>query len=152
MMARPNGDTTTDGIDWREARYLARLVQMLVSSQPGKAELKRDLEQLVSAAEARRFNGGGSRAADDDDAGQPDHQGRADGEAERAVLALWRRSPSDVCEDTDERREEAAAVDTPDVSHSGTSAVDDTELAHAIEGGGTIAAGDSGPRQRPLRV
>src|SRR5271154_898282 len=105
MMARPNGPTaTTDGIDWREARYFARLVQMLVSSQPDKAEFKRDLEHLVSAAKALRTGG---RATDPDCADHCDSPGRADSEAESAVLALWRRTPSLVREEL--RRDEATA-------------------------------------------
>jgi hypothetical protein len=167
MMARPNGPTaTTDGIDWREARYFARLVQMLVSSQPDKAEFKRDLEHLANAAEALRSGDRELRATDPDSAGHCDSPGRADGEAERAVLALWRRNPSVVREETELRRDEATVVETPGASSSGTGGVDDAELARAVEEieraaaalrveePGSIAAGEwaGRPRRRPLRV
>jgi hypothetical protein len=167
MMARPNGPTaTTDGIDWREARYFARLVQMLVSSRPDKSEFKRDLEHLVSAAEALRTGGPASRATGPDRTGHSDAAGRADGEVESAVLALWRRNPSVVRAETAPHRDEAMAVETPSVSCSETDPVDAAELARAVEEieraaaalradeSGSIAAGDStgGARRRPLRL
>jgi hypothetical protein len=108
MMARPNGPTaTTDGIGWREARYFARLVQMLVSSQPDKAEFKRDLERLVRAAAALRVGGRASRATGPDRTGRPDSPGRANGETESAVLALWRRNSSIVRKEAEPSRDEA---------------------------------------------
>jgi hypothetical protein len=160
MMARPNGPTaTTDGIDWREARYFARLVQMLVSSRPDKAEFKRDIEYLASAAEALRRGRRASRPTGPDCAG--DSPGRAEGETESAVLALWRRRPSVVREETAPRRDEPTAVETPSLS---CGAVDTAELERAVaeieraaaalrgDEAGSIAAGDGAPRRRPVRV
>jgi hypothetical protein len=163
MMARPNGPTaTTDGIDWREARYFARLVQMLVSSRSDKAEFKRDIEYLASAAEALRRGRRASRPTGPDGAG--DSPGRAEGETESAVLALWRRRPPVVREETAPRRDEPTAVETPGLSCSGAGAVDDAELERAVaeieraaaalrvDEAGSITAGDSAPRRRPVRV
>jgi hypothetical protein len=172
MMARPNGPTaTTDGIDWREARYFARLVQMLVSSRPDKSEFKQDLEHLVSAAAALRKGCPASRATGPDRTGHSDTAGAdpchlADGEVENAVLALWRRNPSGVREETAPHRDEATAVETPGVSCGQTGPVDAAELARAVEEieraaaalradeSGSIAAGDGagGARRRPLRL
>jgi hypothetical protein len=167
MMARPNGPTaTTDGIDWREARYFARLVQMLVSSRPDKSEFKRDLEHLVSAAEALRTGSPASRATRPDRTGHSDAAGVADGEVENAVLALWRRNPSVVREETVPHRDEATAAETASVSCSETGPVDAAELARAVEEieraaaalradeAGSIAASSSagGARRRPLRL
>jgi hypothetical protein len=165
MMARPNGPTaTTDGIDWREARYFARLVQMLVSSRPDKSEFKRDIEHLVSAAEALRTGGPASRATGSDRTGHSDAAGVAGGEVENAVLALWRRNPSGVREEIAPHRDEATAVETPCASCSETEPVDAAELARAVEEieraaaalradeAGSVAAGAGGARRRPLRL
>jgi hypothetical protein len=165
MMARPNGPTaTTDGIDWREARYLARLVQMLVSSRADKAEFKRDLEYLASAAEALRRGRRASRPTGPDGAGDPDSPGRAEAETESAVLALWRRRPSIVREETAPRRDDVTTVETPGLARSGAGAVDDAELERAVaeieraaaalrvDEAGSIAAGGGAPRRRPVRV
>ena len=164
-MARPNGPTaTTDGIDWREARYVARLVQMLISSRPDKAEFKRDIEYLASAADALRRGRRASRPTRPDGPGDPDPPGRAEGETESAVLALWRRRPSVVREETAPRCDEPTAVETPGLPCGGAGVVDDAELARAVaeieraaaalrvEESGSIAAGDGVPRHRPVRV
>src|SRR5258708_2567757 len=112
MMARPRGPTsTTDGINWREARYLARVVQMLVTSPADKAEFKRELEYLVSAAEALRRGIRSLREPGFDRVGQGDPHDRTENEAEGAVLALWRATPSAAREATEEAHEEAIAVD-----------------------------------------
>jgi hypothetical protein len=166
MMVRPNGPAaTTDGFDWREARYFARLVQMLVCSRVDDAEFRRELERLVSAAEALRSGGpratGPDRADHCDSPGHSDSPAGADGEAEHAVLALWRRNPSVA---RDETAPEATADAT--VSCSATGGVDDAELVRAIdeieraaaalraEESGSIAADDGarGPHRRPLRI
>jgi hypothetical protein len=169
MMARPNGHTaTTDRIDWREARYFARIVQMLVSSRPDKSEFKQDLEHLVSAAAALRDPA--SRATGPDRTGHSDAAGAdpchlADDEVENAVLALWRRNPSGVRQETAPHRDEATAVETPGVSRGDTGSFDAAELACAVEEieraaaalraeeSGFVAAGDSAgrARRRPLR-
>ena len=138
MMARPRGPTsTTDRIDWREARYLARVVQLLVTSPADKAEFKRELDYLVSAAEALRTGVPPPHPPGFDQAGEADLHDRADGEAEGAVLALWRANPSaarDGAEEgRDEGRDEATGVDMRLVSRGEPGPVDEAELAQAVE-------------------
>ena len=55
---------TAKGIDWREARYLARVVQMLVKSPDDRAEFRRELENLLRAAEALRTGRASSHEMD----------------------------------------------------------------------------------------
>jgi hypothetical protein len=134
MMARPRGPTsTTDDINWREARYLARVVQMLVTSPVDKAEFKRELEYLMSAAEAFRAGVPSLPEPGFDDVGQADPHDRTENEAEVAVLALWRANPSAVREATEEARDETVAVDALCMSCGGTDPVDEAELARAVE-------------------
>ncbi len=165
MMARANGPiATTDRVDWREARYLARVVQLLLSSQRDKAQFKRDIEYLVSAAEALRTARRASRSTVPDGADDPDSPERADGETESAVLELWRGNPSLVREETAPRRDDVTAVAAPGGPCGGTGAVDDAEFervvaeieraaaALRVDEVGCVAAGDGVPRCRPLRV
>lgn len=134
MMARPRGPTsTTDRIDWREARYLARVVQLLVTSPADKAEFKRELDYLVSAAEALRRGVLPPRGPGLDRASEADPDDRTAGEAEDAVLALWRANPSAVREGTGEGRDETTAVDPLRVSRDEPDPVDEAELAQAVE-------------------
>ena len=47
-MERPRDPTSaTDRIDWREARYLARVVQLLVTSRTDKAEFELYNEKVI---------------------------------------------------------------------------------------------------------
>jgi hypothetical protein len=134
MMARPRGPTsTTDRIDWREARYLARVVQLLVTSPTDKAEFKRELDYLVSAAEALRTGVAPPREPGFDRASQADSDDRTASEAEGAVLALWRANPSAVRDGTGEGHDQATAVDTLRVSRAEPDPVDEAELAQAVE-------------------
>jgi hypothetical protein len=55
---------TAKGINWREARYLARVVQMLVKSPDDPEEFRRELENLLRAAEALRTGLVSSRGLD----------------------------------------------------------------------------------------
>jgi hypothetical protein len=159
MMERPRDPTSaTDRIDWREARYLARVVQLLVTSRTDKAEFARELAELASAADALRTGIPSSRVSRADDC---DPCGRAEGEAEAAVLALWRTTPSVV-------RDGAGEVGDamPGSARSVTGAVDEAELAQAVqeieraaaalrsEQSGSVAAAEGGadPARRPLRV
>ena len=62
---------TNEGLSWREARYLARVVQMLVTSPNDREEFRRELEHLLRAAEAlrgasARRRGRAGQAADTD--------------------------------------------------------------------------------------
>src|SRR5580700_4681834 len=110
MMERPRGPTSaTDRIDWREARYLARVVQLLVTSRTDKAEFAQELAELASAADALRTGIPSSRASPADDCDPCD---RAEGEAEGAVLALWRTTPSAVRDGAGEAGD-AVAMDMP---------------------------------------
>jgi hypothetical protein len=179
MMTWPRGPaSTTDGINWREARYLARVVQMLVTSPADKAEFRRELEGLVAAAEALRAGVPSSRAAGFDGAGHSDPRGLTEGEtagaAEGAVLALWRNRSGgrDRTEKTDpvdeaelaravEEIERAAAALRVDESESGAAvlarAVEEIERAAAAlrrdEPDSAVAVeSDAGSRRRPSRV
>jgi hypothetical protein len=68
---------TAGGIDWREARYLARVVQMLVKSPGNKAEFRRELENLLRAAEALRTGMASPRGMDwESDEFEPPHSAR----------------------------------------------------------------------------
>jgi hypothetical protein len=140
MMTWPRGPTpTTDAINWREARYLVRVVQMLVTSPPDKAEFKRELELLTRAAEALRAGVPSSRAIGTNGADDSDPQGRtedrtqdrSDGAGEGAVLALWRTGSSAVRERTEGARDAAAAHDVQ-VSRGATEPVDEAELVRAV--------------------
>jgi hypothetical protein len=134
MMARPRGPTsTTDGINWREARYLARVVQLLVTSPADKAEFKRELDYLVSAAEALRTGVPAPHEPGFDRPGRADLNDRTDGEVEGAVIALWRANPSAVRDGAEEGRDEATAVDMSRVSRGEADPVDEAELARAVE-------------------
>jgi hypothetical protein len=137
MMTWPRGPTpTTDGINWHEARYLVRVVQMLVTSPPDKAEFKRELELLTRAAEALRAGVPSSRATNSDGADDSDPQDqtgdrtedRSDSAGEGAVLALWRTGSSAVRERT-ERARDAHDVQ---VSRGATEPIDEAELARAV--------------------
>jgi hypothetical protein len=166
-MARPRGPTsTTDRIDWREARYLARVVQLLVTSPADKAEFKRELDYLVSAAEALRTGVPPPHQPGFDHTGQADLHDRTDGEAEGAVLALWRGNSSVVRDEAEEAHDEAIGIDMLLVSRGEPDPVDEAELAQAVEEIERAAAalrmdesastapveGDAGPHRRPLRV
>jgi hypothetical protein len=106
---------------------------MLVTSPADKAEFKRELEYLVSAAEALRTGFPSLREPGFDRVGQADPDDRTENEAEGAVLALWRANPSAAREATEEARDEAIAVDTLRMSYGGTEPVDEAELARAVE-------------------
>ena len=161
-MAKPRGPiSATDGIDWREARYLARVLQLLVTSRTDKAEFARELAELASAANALRTGIPSPRASHADDGDPCD---RAEDEAEGALLALWRTTPSAVRAGAGEAGD-AMAVDMPHSTRSITGAVDEAELAQAVqeieraaaalrsEQSNSVAAeGTTDPGCRPLRI
>ena len=162
-MERPRGPTSaTDRIDWREARYLARVVQLLVTSRTDKAEFAQELAELASAADALRTGIPSSRASPADDCDPCD---RAEGEAEGAVLALWRTTPSAVRDGAGEVGH-AVAMDMPRSARSLTGMVDEAELAQAVQEieraaaalrskqSGSVAAaeGAADAARRPLRI
>lgn len=96
---------TNDGITGREARYLARVVQMLVTSPHDREEFRRELEHLLRAAEALRGasarDAGRARRAPVRDQNVYELSGRdvGDGELETAtegaVIELWRSNSVD---------------------------------------------------------
>jgi hypothetical protein len=135
-MARPAGPTsTTESIDWREARYLARVVEMLMTSRVDKAEFKRELDQLMSAARALRAGssapvaqtGRADRSRSDDATVDATEEA-----AEVAVLALWRTEPAAASDDTEAGRGKTAAG-MLHVSPSIAAPVDEAELARAVD-------------------
>jgi hypothetical protein len=132
MMARPLGHTSaTERIDWREARYLTRVVQMLVTSRVDKAEFQRELDNLASAARALRASipvPPIERAREQ--RSDPDEQ--AERVAEGAVLALWRTQSVRLDKETEETCDEAL-VDVLPASATAMAPVDEAELALAIE-------------------
>jgi hypothetical protein len=93
MMTRPaEAPATREAITWREARYLARVVQMLVTSPNDREEFRRELEHLLRAAEALRAasarGNGRSTSAQVYDLAQRESEAAAEG----AVVELWRSS------------------------------------------------------------
>jgi hypothetical protein len=155
----------TDGIDWREARYLARIAEMLLTPRADEAEFKQELESVMSAAEMLSTPIPSSPTGFDH-AGHSDRHDRTGCEVEGAVLALWQSEPSAVRHEVRPPHDEATPVDTRRVSCSGTIPLDSTELALAIEEieraaaalsasepGSTVALEtDARLRRRPLRV
>jgi hypothetical protein len=162
-MTNPRGSTLkTDDIDWREARYLARIAEMLLTPRADEPEFKQELESVMSAAEMLSTPIRSS-PTDFDHAGPSDRRDRAgcEVEVEGAVLALWRSDPSTVRHQVRPPYDEP--VDTRRASCSGTIPMDSTELALAIEeierAVAALSASDPGStgvdarlRRRPLRV
>jgi hypothetical protein len=132
MMTRPLGPTSaTESIDWREARYLTRVVQMLVTSRVDKAEFKRELDNLANAARALRARIP-VRPAEPVRELRPDPDEEAERVAEGAVLALWRTHAATADRDIEGANSETA-VDAPHVAPPSIAPVDEAELARAIE-------------------
>jgi hypothetical protein len=143
-------------------RYLARVVQLLVTSRTDKAEFAQELAELASAADALRTGILSLCASPADDC---DSRDRAEGEAEGALLALWRTTPSAGRGGAGEVGD-AEAMDMPRSARSVTGAVDEAELAQAVqeieraaaalrsEQSDSVAAaeGAADPGRRPLRV
>src|ERR1700761_9212676 len=106
MMTRSaEAPAANEAITWREARYLARVVQMLVTSPNDREEFRRELEHLLRAAEALRgasargagrARRGGVRDANvyDLNAGDAD-EGELETATEGAVVELWRSNSVD---------------------------------------------------------
>ena len=91
MMTRSaDAPATNEAITWREARYLARVVQMLVTSPNDREEFRRELEHLLRAAEALRaasMRGNGREGpARVYDLARRESETAAEG----AVVELWR--------------------------------------------------------------
>jgi len=133
MMTWPHGPApTSEGINWREARYLARVVQMLVTSSNDRAEFRRELEHLLRAAEALRADrlpARSTRARVRASSRELRIDSTDERAAEGAVLTLWRTNPSAVRR----RAEEASAVADLGEWRGDEGDVDEVELARAVE-------------------
>ncbi len=121
---------TNEGFTWREARYLARVVQMLVTSQNDRDEFRRELEQLWRAAEAlRAASARGSRRAG---LAQVCDLGRSELEtaAEGAVVELWRSNSS---HDYGKLQAAGAVAQLRRSAPAAPDPVDEGELARAVD-------------------
>jgi hypothetical protein len=150
MMTRPaEASATNDTITWREARYLARVVQMLVRSPSDRGEFRRELEHLLRAAEALRAASARSAAraghAADVDLGGYDRnirdlRGRdlrgcdlvereMETATEGAVVELWRSNAH-----VDERLQATGSVaQLRRSAPAGSDQLDDSTLARAAD-------------------
>jgi hypothetical protein len=125
---------TNEAITWREARYLARVVQMLVTSPNDREEFRRELEHLLRAAEAlraasakgpRRAGPAPVRDATVCDLAEREPETAAEG----AVVELWRSNSS-----VDYETLQAAGAVTPlRRSAPGPDPIDESELASAVD-------------------
>jgi hypothetical protein len=170
---------TNDGITWREARYLARVVQMLVTSPNDRGEFRRELEHLLRAAEALRAAssragglagqvpvrdlGGGNPNARDPNVRDPnvrDLSGRdlsgvdlvereAETAVEGAVVELWR---SNSCLDYGRLQAAGAVAQLRRSPPTGPDPVDESELASAVDEIERAAAVLRAQERRPARI
>jgi hypothetical protein len=132
MMARLRPPpSTTDDIDWREAGFLVRVVQSLVTPRADEAEFKRELEYLIAAAAALRERVSSSSTTGLGSPGKSEPSDRSECETEGAVLTLW-RTPAVVYEGGVEAHNERMALDTLTASPSGLNPVEKSELARFI--------------------
>ena len=178
-MTRPaEASTTSDTITWREARYLARVVQMLVRSPGDRGEFRRDLEHLLRAAEALRAASARSAAragqAADVDLGVYDRnirdlrgrdlhgcdlvEGGMETATEGAVVELWRSNAHVDYERLQAtgsvaqlRRSAPAGSDQLDESTLARAA-DEVELACAVDEIERAAAALRALERQPVRV
>ena len=131
MMTRSaEAPAANEAVTWREARYLARVVQMLVTSPHDREEFRRELEHLLRAAEALR-------AASADGNGRPTSaqvydlaQRESETAAEGAVVELWRSSG---CSDYGKLRAAGAVAQLRRSASAGPDPVDEGELARAVD-------------------
>jgi hypothetical protein len=151
MMMRPaEASATNDTITWREARYLARVVQMLVRSPSDRGEFRRELEHLLRAAEALRAASARSaaragQAADLDlgvyDRNIRDLRGRdlrgcdlvereMETATEGAVVELWR---SNAHVDYERLQATASVTQLRRSAPAGSDLVDESTLARAAD-------------------
>jgi hypothetical protein len=150
MMTEPaDAAATNEGITWREARYLARVVQMLVTSPNDRDEFRRELEHLLRAAEALRAASarGSSRAGSAQvyDLGQREVETVAEG----AVVELWRSNSS---LDYAKLQATGAAAELRRSMPAGPDAIDESELARAVDEIERAAAALRAEERRPPPV
>jgi hypothetical protein len=153
---------TNEPITWREARYLARVVQMLVTSPNDREEFRRELEHLLRAAEALRAAStrgasGARRGAVRDlnvydlNAGES-----ADGELETAtegaVVELWRSNSVDYAR----LQATGAVAQLRRSAPSDADPIDETELARAVDeierAAAALRAEERRPASAPVRI
>jgi hypothetical protein len=152
MMTRSaDAPATNEGLNWREARYLARVVQMLMTSGNDKDEFRRELENLLRAAEALRVasargNGRGG-PAQVYDLGQRESETAVEG----AVVELWR---SNAWLDDGKVPAAAAVAQLRRSLPAGRDPVDESEFARAVEEVERAAAALRAEERRrdPVRV
>jgi dsDNA-specific endonuclease/ATPase MutS2 len=94
MMRAAEALATNEDITWREARYLARVVQILVASTKDREGCRRELDHLLLAAEALREASSreSGRATTVRDTVCDLAERKAESAAEGAVVELWRSS------------------------------------------------------------
>jgi hypothetical protein len=161
MMTRPaDAPATNGGITWREARYLARVVQMLVTSPNDRDEFRRELEHLLRAAEALRAASarGALREASARDPNPRDNVRdlgfRDTGEREQetategAVLELWRSHSVDYGGLQGTGAAAQLRRSTPDAPDP----IDEGELARAVDEIERAAAALRVEERRPAPV
>jgi hypothetical protein len=169
MMTWPaDAPATNEGITWREARYLARVVQMLVTSPNDRDEFRRELEHLLRAAEALRAASarGTPRAAPGPVRDRNVHDlnvrdlhvhalnGRDRDEreletaTEGAVVELWRSNSVDY----GRVQATGAVAELRRSAPGGAEPVDETELARAVDEIERAAAALRAEERRPAPV
>lgn len=131
MMTRSaEAPAANEAITWREARYLARVVQMLVTSPNDREEFRRELEHLLRAAEALRAasarGNGRPTSAQVFDLAQRESETAAEG----AVVELWRSS---ACSDYGKLQAAGAVAQLRRSAPAGPDPVDEGELARAVD-------------------
>jgi hypothetical protein len=151
MMTRSaEAPATNDAITWREARYLARVVQMLMTSPNDREEFRRELEHLLRAAEALRAASarGDSRSgpAQVYDLARRESENAAEG----AVVELWRSNGAPDCR---KLQATAGVVAQPRRSEpADPDPVDAGELARAVDEIERAAAALRAEERRPVPV
>jgi hypothetical protein len=151
---------TNEGLTWREARYLARVVQMLVTSPNDREEFRRELEHLLRAAEALR--GATARGTTrvrrapvrdlnvyDLNAGDAG-DGELETATEGAVVELWRSNSVDYAR----LQATGAVAQLRRSAPAGPGPIDESELARAVDEIERAAAALRAEERRPapLRV
>jgi hypothetical protein len=150
MMTWPaDAPATNEGITWREARYLARVVQMLVTSPNDRDEFRRELEHLLRAAEALR-----AASARGDRRAEPAQvydlaKREAETAAEGAVVELWR---SNGCSDYGKLQAAGTVSQLRRSAPAGPDPVDEGELARAVDEIERAAAVLRAEERRPAQV
>jgi hypothetical protein len=150
MMTRAaDAPATNEAITWREARYLARVVQMLVTSPNDREEFRRELEHLLRAAEALRAASarGNGRAAEAQvyDLGQRELETASEG----AVVELWR---ANSCADYGKLQATGVVAQLRRSAPAGPDPVDERELARAVDEIERAAAALRAEERRPAQA